>query len=109
MTHAGKNVRRVALNFHTAAAAVALLAAPEFTVQKGLLHLKPGGQAREEGNQSFAVRFSGGKITQHRCSILPDVATSEWLPVKQAVSCGFFTVTVRGMIATIKEQLGFSS
>jgi hypothetical protein len=90
MTHAGKNVGCVALNFHTPAAAIALLAAPEFTVEKHLFHLQTRRHAREKGNQSFAVRLSSRKITQHKCSILPDAVPLEWARMKEGASLGIF-------------------
>ena len=62
----------VALDFHTPAAAEALLPAPEFAIEKSLVHFKACGQARKESDQSFAVRFSGREVAQHKCSILPD-------------------------------------
>ena len=77
MTHARENVSGVALNLHAPAAAIALLPPPKFAVEESLVYLQPGGHAREESDQSFAVRFSGSKVTQHKCSILPDAA-SPW-------------------------------
>ena len=76
MTNAREDVSRVALNLHAPAAAIALLPAPEFAVEKCLVYFEPGGQAREESDQSFAVRFSGSEVAQHKCSILPDAASA---------------------------------
>ena len=42
MPDSREHVRRVALDLHTAAAAVALLPAPEFTIDKCLVHFQPG-------------------------------------------------------------------
>ena len=75
MTDARKDMSGVMLNLHAAAAAVALLPAPELAVEKSLVQFEPGRQAREERDQSFAVRFSGSKVAQHKCSILPDAAS----------------------------------
>ena len=62
----------VALDLHAAAAAVALLAAPEFAVEEGLIDFQSGGHAGQKGDQGFAVRFSGGEVAQHKRSIVPD-------------------------------------
>src|SRR5205814_441885 len=68
MTHTGEEVRAVALDLHTAAAAVALLPPPQFTVHKRLIHGNAGGQAADGTDQRLAMRFSGSKKTQHdRC------------------------------------------
>ncbi len=72
LADAGENVGGVALDFHAAAAAVALLAAPEFAVEKGLIDFQSGGHTGQKGDQGFAVRFSGGEIAQHKRSIVPD-------------------------------------
>ena len=72
LAHAGKNVGGVALDLHAAAAAVALLAAPEFAVEEGLIDFQSGGQAGKESDQGFAVRFSGSEIAQHKRSIVTD-------------------------------------
>jgi len=45
VAYAGKNVGVVALDLHASAAAIALLAAPEFAVDEGLVYRKAGGQA----------------------------------------------------------------
>jgi hypothetical protein len=55
MTYAREDVSRVALNLHASAAAIALLPAPELTVEEGLVHFEPRGHPREESDQSFAV------------------------------------------------------
>ena len=56
---------RVGLDLHAAAAAVALLAAPQFAVDGGERDGHAGGQSGEGGNQAFAVRFAGGFKSQH--------------------------------------------
>src|SRR5580704_11737761 len=75
VSDAGEDVSRITLNLHAAAAAIALLPPPEFTVEICLVDFQPCGQAREESDQSFAVGFSGGEVAQHKCSILPDAAS----------------------------------
>ena len=62
----------VALDLHAPAAAVALLAAPEFAVEEGLIDLQSSGQAGQEGDQSFAVRLSCCEVAQHKFSIVQD-------------------------------------
>jgi hypothetical protein len=63
---------RIALNLHAPAPAIALLAPPKFAVDKRLLHLHSGGQAGQEGDQRFAMRFSRCKVAQHKLLIVPD-------------------------------------
>ena len=72
LAHAGKNVGGIALDLHAAAAAVALLATPEFAVEEGLVDFQSGGHAGKESDQSFAVRFSRSEVAQHKRSIVPD-------------------------------------
>src|SRR2546426_6152563 len=72
MTHAGKDVGGVALDFHATATAVSLLAAPEFAVEEGLVHFQSGGEAGKKCDQGFAVRLSGREVAQHKLSIVPD-------------------------------------
>jgi hypothetical protein len=86
LAHAREDVRRVTLNLHTAAAAIALLPAPEFTVEEVLIHSEPSGQTREEGDQGFAVRFSGCEVAQHKCSILPDAVRRRRLRMEKEVT-----------------------
>ena len=62
----------VALDLHAAAAAVALLATPEFAVEESLIDFQSGGQAGKEGDQSFAVGFSRSEVVEHKRSIVPD-------------------------------------
>src|SRR5579863_734293 len=72
MAYAGENMSGVALDLHAAAPAVALLAAPEFPVEEGLVDFQSGRHAGEEGDQSFAVGFSGCEVAQHKRSIVQD-------------------------------------
>ena len=74
LAHAGKNVGGVALDLHAAAAAVALLAAPEFAVDESLVDFQSGGHAGKKGDQSFAVGLSRGEVAQHKFSIVPDAS-----------------------------------
>ena len=53
------------LDLHASAAAIALLASPEFAVEKRLVDFQSGGQAGEKGDKGFAVRFSGSEVAQH--------------------------------------------
>jgi hypothetical protein len=77
---AGEDVSGILFDLHPAATAIALLPAPEFAVEKTLVHSQPSGQARQKRDQSFAVGFSGSEVTQHKCSILPDAAASSKVP-----------------------------
>ncbi len=72
LTDAGKNVGGIALDLHAAAAAIALLATPEFTIEEGLVNFQSGGHAGKEGDQSFAVGLSRCEVAQHKFSIVPD-------------------------------------
>ncbi len=83
LAHAGKNVGGVALDLHAAAAAVALLAAPEFPVEEGLVDFQSGGHAGKEGDQSFAVGLSRGEVTQHKRSIVPDREVAIGVPKRE--------------------------
>jgi hypothetical protein len=58
--HSGKEVRHVAFHSHATAAAVALLAPPEITVDKCLMNSNSGWQAREHGNQRLSVGLASG-------------------------------------------------
>ena len=78
LTDAGKDMCGVALDLHAAAAAIALLAAPEFAVDERLIDFQSRRQAGKEGDQSLAVRFSGSEITQHKRSIVPDGWDGTW-------------------------------
>lgn len=62
----------VALDFHTAAAAVSLLAPPEFAIEEILIDFQSGGHAGKKSDQGFAVRFSRREISQHKFLIVPD-------------------------------------
>src|SRR5215471_429560 len=72
MTHAGENVRGVALDLHAPAAAVALLPAPELMIDKGLVNLQAGGHAGKKGEEGLAMRLSRCEIAQHKFSIVPE-------------------------------------
>src|SRR3984893_201236 len=78
LTDAGKDMSGVSLDLHAAAAAIALLAAPQFAVDERLIDFQSGGQAGKEGDQSLAVRFSGSEITQHKRPIVPDGWERTW-------------------------------
>ena len=72
VTHAGEDMRGVALDLHASAPAIALLAAPEFTVEEGLVDFQSSRHAGKEGDKGFAVRFSGCEVAQHERTIVPD-------------------------------------
>jgi hypothetical protein len=55
LANAGENVTSVALNLHASAAAITLLAAPKFTLQKALIHFEASGHARKESDKSFSM------------------------------------------------------
>ena len=65
VVHAREKVGAIGFDFHSTAASEALLAAPEFAVDEFLIDGQAGGQSGEKSHQGFAVRFSGGKVTQH--------------------------------------------
>ena len=69
MADAGEDVGGILLDAHAAAATVALLAAPEFVVEKGLVDGDAGGEAADKGDQAFAVAFAGGGESEH-CPLL---------------------------------------
>ena len=71
MTYAGEDAGRVALDFHSAAAAVTLLPAPEFVVYEVLRDLKPSGQSGKKRDQSLAMRLSRGEEFQHLLGLYP--------------------------------------
>ena len=52
---AGKNVGGVALDLHASAATVALLAAPEFAIEKRRVDFQSGRHAGKKSDQGFAV------------------------------------------------------
>jgi hypothetical protein len=63
-------VRGVAFDAHTAAAAIALLAAPEFVVEEGLVDRHSGRETADKGYERFAVTFAGCRETKHELSII---------------------------------------
>jgi hypothetical protein len=71
----GDDMRTVRLNLHAAAAAKALLAAPQFAVQKCLVYFQPGRQTGEKRDQGLAVRFPRSEVTKHGSGIVSD----EWI------------------------------
>ena len=50
VAHARQDMNLVGLNFHAAAAAVALLPPPQVAIEECLIHLQSGWQAGEEGD-----------------------------------------------------------
>jgi hypothetical protein len=55
---------------HAAAAAVALLATPEFVVEKGLIYGDARRKTADEGYEGFAVAFAGCGETKHELLII---------------------------------------
>jgi hypothetical protein len=60
VAHAGEHVGLVGLNLHAAAAAIALLAAPQLAVHEIEIDGHAGGQPGDERDQSLSVGFAGG-------------------------------------------------
>ena len=71
MTNAGEDSGGIALDFHSAAAAVSLLSAPKFVVYKVLGHFNSSRQAGDKCHQRLAVRLSGGEEFQHVLGLYP--------------------------------------
>jgi hypothetical protein len=67
-------VRFIGLDLHAPAAAVALLAPPQFAVHKLLVHAQARGQTREKRHQRLAVRFPGRVVAEHKRTILTERA-----------------------------------
>src|SRR5271165_5101467 len=66
MPHAGDKLHRVGLNSHTPAAAVALLAAPQFPIDVFQRDGHTRGKPSERGHQTLAMRLTSGFKTKHR-------------------------------------------
>ena len=63
--HARKKVRLVGFDLHSPAASKALLAAPEFAVDKCLVYCQPRRQPGKKRNQGLAVGLSGSEVAKH--------------------------------------------
>ena len=59
-------MRGIALDAHASAAAVTLLAPPEFAVDELLIDLHSGGDAGEDRNQRLSMRFSCRAEAKHK-------------------------------------------
>jgi hypothetical protein len=59
-------VSRVLLDLHAPAATEALLPAPQFTIEKTLIHCQPGRHTGEKSYQGLSVRLSGCEVTKHK-------------------------------------------
>src|SRR5665213_1780262 len=70
--HAGEDVDLVGFNLHASAAAIALLAAPEFAVHKIKVYGDASRQSGNERNQCLAVGFAGCGETDHIDSIVTE-------------------------------------
>jgi hypothetical protein len=71
VTYTREDSGGIALDFHPAAAAVTLLPAPQFVINKVLRDFKSSGEAGNKGNQRFAVRLSRGEEFQHPLGLYP--------------------------------------
>src|SRR5581483_1557856 len=76
LSHSRKNVGPVLLDFHASAAPIALLTAPQLTIQKYLVDLQSRRHAGEKCNQGFAVRLPSGVVAEHRLGLYPKPATN---------------------------------
>ena len=65
MPHAGDEVRGVAFDLHAPAAAVAPLAALQFTIHIVKIHAQARGQPLKDCNQALTVRLAGSLETKH--------------------------------------------
>ena len=65
VAHAGHNFGAVGLDLHAAAAAVALLAAPELAIDGVERDGDAGRESGQRRHQAFAVRLAGGLKSQH--------------------------------------------
>ena len=80
MAHPRNEVGRVMLDAHAAAAPIALLAPPEFTIDELFFDFNPGGKARDDSEQSLSMGLAGGAEAQHKRSILQEcsIPTRRW-------------------------------
>jgi hypothetical protein len=58
-------MRGICLNAHAAAAAVALLAAPQLAIHKVFVDRNAGRHTREQSHKALPVRLTGRGKTQH--------------------------------------------
>src|SRR6187402_32395 len=65
MAHAGADMRCVALNPHTSAATVALLATPELVREELLVNGNTCGETAEEGNERLSVALASCRKSKH--------------------------------------------
>ena len=65
MPHAAEDVRRVALDLHAAAAAIALLATPQFAVHEFQVDRQTRGHAGEQRHQRLSVGLTGCRKSEH--------------------------------------------
>ena len=80
---------RIGFDLHAAAASIALLAAPEFTVNEGLVHFETSRNPGQECNQSLSMGFSGREVAQHKFLIVPDRGRKT-LQLRAAILMGQF-------------------
>src|SRR4029077_15771079 len=72
VTHTRQDMSLIGLDLHPSAAAKTLLAAPQLTVKKGLVHLQTGRQSRQKGNQRLSMRLPRSEVTKHCFGIVSD-------------------------------------
>jgi hypothetical protein len=60
VTHAGKDVCSVRLDAHAAAAAISLLAPPQFTIDECLIDFESSWESLHQRDQGLAVRLTRG-------------------------------------------------
>ena len=65
VAHTGEHMRLIGFDLHAAAAAVALLPAPQLAVHKFKIDRDAGGKPRNQSNQSLAVGFPCGGEADH--------------------------------------------
>ena len=65
MPHAGEELRRVSLNLHAAAAAIATLAALKLAIHIVKIDPQARRQSLKDRHQSLAMRLTGGLETKH--------------------------------------------
>src|SRR5207249_3474687 len=87
---AGKNVAGVLFNFHAPAPAKALLPPPQLTVNERLVYLQSRRQPRQEGDQGFAMRFTSGKVAQHKGVVRKQSFYLSGAAIKKASSARLF-------------------
>ena len=60
---AGENIDGVLFKFLASTASVATLSQSQFVVDEGFVDRQSGGESIDQGDEGFAVRFTGGPVT----------------------------------------------